>query len=257
MSQSSIRALIADDEEPARELLRALLSPWQDIEIVAEAGDGVTALEAIRALRPDVVFLDVKMPGMSGIEMIEALEPDALPLVVFVTAYDEFAVKAFEVSAFDYLLKPFEAARLRRTMTRVVARIREADRHERPAVETLLRAVRSGPAAQLVVKTDGRHLFLDPTEVERIEADGKHARIHLLGDGGKTTAILVRETLQNLESRLDPEVFVRVHRSSVVNRRQIREIQPWFKGDFVIIMRRGTKVVTGRTYREVITTLLR
>lgn len=246
----TIRTLIVDDEEPARELLRSFLSLYPDVEIVGEAGDGAQALAMIEREAPDLVFLDVQMPSMSGFDVVSALDPDAMPLVVFVTAYDQYALRAFEVSACDYLLKPFDADRLANTMRRVLARREGPVSDVQAAVRTLLGHVR--PALeQVVVKVDGRHLFLRPDEIEWFEAVGKDVRVHF---GAKS--VLVRETMNGLAERLDAQRFIRVHRSAIVNRAHIREMQPWFKGDYVIITRSGARVMSGRTYRAAVKELL-
>jgi len=168
-----------------------------------------------------------------------------LPLIVFVTAYDRYALRAFEVSACDYLLKPFDADRFANTMRRVLARREEPAQSARDAVRSLLAAVRSASVEQVVVKVDGRHVFLDANEIEWVEAVRKDARLHL---GAKT--LVVRESMTSLERRLDPTRFLRVHRSAIVNRGHIREMQPWFKGDYVLIMRSGARIVSGQTYRD-------
>ncbi|MEP6691525.1 MAG: LytTR family DNA-binding domain-containing protein [Gemmatimonadaceae bacterium] len=246
----TIRTLIVDDEEPARELLRSFLSHYPDVDIAGEAGDGAAALEMISNLAPDLVFLDVQMPRMSGFDVVAALDPNALPLIVFVTAYDQYALRAFEVSACDYLLKPFDADRLANTMRRVLFRREQPGADVHSAVRTLLAHVR--PAAeQVVVKADGRHIFLAADEIERFEAVGKDVRVHL---GAKT--LLVRESMNGLAGRLDATQFLRVHRSAIVNRSHIREMQPWFKGDYVIITRTGARIVSGRTYRAAVKQLI-
>lgn len=241
----TIRALVVDDEEPARELLRAFLAKWPDVIIAGEAGDGVSAIELTKRLSPHLLFLDVQMPRMSGFDVVAALDAETLPLIVFVTAYDRYALRAFEVSACDYLLKPFDADRFANTMRRVLARREEPAQSARDAVRSLLAAVRSASVEQVVVKVDGRHVFLDANEVEWVEAVRKDARLHL---GAKT--LVVRESMTSLERRLDPSRFLRVHRSAIVNRAHIREMQPWFKGDYVLIMRSGARIVSGQTYRE-------
>jgi two-component system, LytTR family, response regulator len=203
---------------------------------------------------PDLVFLDVRMPGLNGLDVAASLRPDATPLIVFVTAFEQYAVKAFELAACDYLLKPFDAARLAATMERVFARLRSAY----PAadlVRDLLRQMGPAPSPQVVVTVDGRHLFLDADDVEWIEAERKTSHLHLTR-GGTKGVISVRESIKSLERRLDPRTFVRVHRSAMVNRRQIREVQPWFKGDHVIVLRRGGRIVTGRTYRDAVLRLI-
>ena len=246
----TIRALVVDDEEPARELLRAFLAKWP-VTIVGEAGDGVTAIDLTRRLSPDLLFLDVQMPRLSGFDVVAALDADTLPLIVFVTAYDRYALRAFEVSACDYLLKPFDGERFANTMRRVLARREEPAQSARDAVRSLLAAVRPASVEQVVVKVDGRHVFLDANEIEWVEAVRKDARLHL---GARM--LLVRESMTSLERRLDPGRFLRVHRSAIVNRAHIREMQPWFKGDYVLIMRSGARIVSGQTYRDAAKRLL-
>jgi len=246
-----IRTLIVDDEEPARELLRAFLERQVDVQIVGEAGDGDAALEMIRRLRPELVFLDVQMPGRNGLDVVASLAMEELPLIVFVTAYDQYALRAFEVSACDYLLKPFDADRLAGTMRRVVARRERSGEDVAATIRSLLAHVQTARDEQIIVKSDGRHVFLQSDEIEWIEAVGKDLRLHL-----GSNVLVVREPLNSLERRLDPSHFLRVHRSAIVNRTRIREVQPWFKGDFVLILRSGVRVVTGRTYRGVVARLL-
>src|SRR5690349_21030169 len=158
----TIRVVIVDDEEPARELLRAFLRGWPEVEIVAEAGDGDAAVDAIRRYRPDLVFLDVQMPSMNGFDVVAALDPDQLPLIVFVTAYDQYALRAFEVSACDYLLKPFDRDRLAAAMRRIVDRRQSLGEELRRLVGHL----RQSTPQQIIVKSEGRHVFIDLDEIE-------------------------------------------------------------------------------------------
>jgi two-component system LytT family response regulator len=247
----SVRAVIVDDEEPARELLRAFLARWPEIDIVGEAGDGLSAIEMTKRLSPDLLLLDVQMPRVNGFDVVTALDATALPSIVFVTAYDQYALRAFEVSACDYLLKPFDADRFGAAMRRVLARRQDPGQSAREAIRALLASLQSVPAEQLVVRAGGSHLFLDPGEIEWAEAVRKETRLHL-----GTKSLLVNEPLHRLEARLDPNRFIRVHRSAIVNRSHIREMQPWFKGDFVLIMKTGARIVTGRTYRESVRRLM-
>lgn len=247
-----LRVVIVDDEDPAREFLRALLARRPDVEVVGEAGDGASAVATIRARQPDVVFLDVQMPVMNGFDVVAALEEHECPPIIFVTAYDAFALRAFEVNACDYLLKPFDAARLTTAMMRVFDRV-----PRQGAVKAALRSLvthvgaAARAAAPIVVKVDGSHIFLAPDEIEWVEAAGKEVRVHL-----GATRLLVRESLNSLEERLDRSAFIRVHRAALVNRNGIRQVQPWFKGDYVILTRNGTRIVTGRTYRARVRELL-
>jgi two-component system LytT family response regulator len=248
---TAVRALIVDDEEPARQLLRSFLAQWPEVQVVGEAGDGATAVELVRRLGPDLAFLDVQMPGMTGFDVVAALDPDKLPTIVFVTAYDQYALKAFEVSACDYLLKPFDSDRLATTMRRVFARSKKTEREVAAALRALLAHLRTPAADHVVVKADGRHLFLATDQIEWIEAVGKDVRLHIAG-----APVTVRESMNSLDQRLDPARFFRVHRSAIVNRSHIREMQSWFKGDYVLILKSGARVVSGRTYRPVVQRLL-
>jgi len=249
---TTLRVLIVDDEEPARDLLRAWLAKWREVQIAGEAGDGATAIARIRELRPDLVFLDVQMPDMNGFDVVGALAPSEQPMVVFVTAYDQYAVRAFEISACDYLLKPFDEDRLANTMARVLGRAGSPATDGGAELRRLVAHLRTVPPDQVVVRVDGRHIFLKPDEIEWIEASGKDVRVHVAG-----TSIVVRETMNGLERRLDPSRFVRVHRSTIVNRLHVREMQSWFKGDYVLILRSGARVVSGRTYRMVMEQLVK
>jgi two-component system, LytTR family, response regulator len=246
-----LRVVLVDDEEPAREVLRRWLSEWPRLEIVGEAGDGASALALIAAEQPDLVFLDVQMPGLTGLDVAAQLHAGRPPSVVFVTAFEQYAIRAFEVSACDYLLKPFDQARLRLTVERVLAQRTRMPGEVLEALRAALVGRTAAPASQVVVKVDGRHLFLRAEEIEWIEAVGKESRLHL--DSGE---LVVREALSSLEERLDAAWFVRVHRSAIVNRARIREVQPWFKGDYVLLMRRGARIVSGRTYRAAVQQLL-
>ena len=249
---SVLRTVIVDDEEPARELLRALLAGVADVDVVGEAGGGMEALAIIERLSPDLAFLDIQMPEMNGIDVAQALsERAALPAIVFVTAFDQYAVRAFELCALDYLLKPFDADRLEAAIARARGSRRGADPDVISAMRALL-ARASAPANEpIVFKTDGRHVFLGANEIEWIEAVGKEVRVH-----AGASALAVRESMGSVESRLDRAHFLRVHRSAIVNRSHIREVQPWFKGDYVLILRRGTRIVTGRTFRAAVQSLL-
>ena len=245
----TIRALIADDEPLARERMRSLLGAEQDIEIVGEARDGVEAVEAILSQSPDLVFLDVHMPKLDGFEVIQTVGADRMPAVVFVTAYDQHALRAFEVQALDYLLKPFDSERFQGALRRVR---RQIDRAETGDIgQRLLALVRDlRPASQsrtdrLVVKSGGRLFFLRADEIDWIEAAGNYVRLHVGAEGH-----LLRETMNSIESRLNPEIFFRIHRSHIVNIERIKELQPWFNGEYVVILRNGARLTLSRGYRE-------
>lgn len=243
-----IRALIADDEAPARRKLRDLLSRESDFEVVAEAGDGAEAVEAIRAASPDIVFLDIQMPRLDGFGVIQEVGVEAMPLVVFVTAYDEHALKAFEVHALDYLLKPFAPSRFERLLERVRRQLEPAaagDLAQR--IERLLATVRPAPDYPrqiLVEKDEGRQVLLAVDQIDRICAAGNYLRFVSQG-----TEFRRRGTLRDLEGRLDPARFLRLNRSEIVRLEAIREVQPWFHGDARVVLHDGTLLTWSRRYR--------
>jgi two-component system LytT family response regulator len=240
----TIRALIVDDEPLARGRLRTLLAGEPDVEVVGECGDGLEAVAAVEELSPDLLFLDVQMPALDGFAVLEALDADRLPAVVFVTAHDRYALRAFEVHALDYLLKPFDRDRFRKALGRARAQIAGAEGGGKlPALLADARARRQ-PADRLVIKSAGRVFFLRTEEIDWVEAAGNYVRLHCGGD-----AHLLRETMNGLEARLDGQRFLRVHRSTIVNVDRIRELQAWFHGDYLVILRDGTQLTLSRGYR--------
>lgn len=251
---ATLRGLIIDDEPFARELLAEMLQSHPDIHVAGEFGSGTQALEAIRSHRPDIIFLDVQMPGLDGFELLQALGTDEVPEVIFVTAYDYYALRAFEVHALDYLLKPFDEERLGRALARARVHLRRPDRqlHSRQIVALLEQlSARAKYASRLVIKK-GQRTFLQPVEeIDWLEADGKYVKVHV---GEKHHSI--RERMKQLEELLDPEHFLRISRSAIVNLDRIREIQPWFHGDLVVIMKTGAEVISTRGYRDALKALV-
>jgi two-component system, LytTR family, response regulator len=238
----SLRVLIVDDEPPARKKLQMLLRGERDVEVIGEASNGLDAVTAIEKHRPDAVFLDIQMPGMNGFEVLEALEGRNVPMVVFVTAYDQHAVRAFEVHAVDYLLKPFDRSRLQDC----IVRLRDGHHSVNSTLEKLLSEFRpKGYLSRILVKSHGRILFLDTEEIDWIGASANYVELH----AGKQT-FLIRETLTTLEEKLDPKRFARVHRTAIVNIDRIQELQPWSHNDFLIVLKDGTKLRMSRRYRE-------
>ena len=245
---SKIRTMVVDDEPVARERMVGLLSQEKDIELVGECADGQQAVNAIQQQHPDLVFLDVQMPGAGGFEVLQAVGPERMPMVIFVTAYDQHALRAFEVRALDYLLKPFDRTRFHDAVQRARATIEQQETGD--LGRRLLALVKDlRPAAprtdRLVVKSGGRLFFLRTDEIDWIEAAGNYARLHVGNDSP-----LLRETMISLESRLDAEKFFRIHRSRIVNMERIQELQPWFNGEYVVILRNGTRLTLSRGYRE-------
>jgi two-component system, LytTR family, response regulator len=243
-----IRTLIVDDEPLARERLAALLGAEGDIEIVAQCRDGEEAVTAIVDHEPDLVFLDVQMPQMNGFEVIEAVGNERMPLVIFVTAYDQHALKAFEVRALDYLLKPFDRERFTEALQRARNQIeREETGDLGRRLLALVKDLRKDQprAERLVVKAGGRLFFLRTDEIDWIEAAGNYVRLHV-----GNTSHLLRETMNAIEGRLDPEKFFRIHRSRIVNMERIQELQPWLNGEYSVLLRTGTRLTLSRGYRE-------
>jgi two-component system, LytTR family, response regulator len=251
---SSIRVVIVDDEPLAREGVRVQLAQYPEVHVVGECGDGPEAIRAIEQLTPDLLFLDVQMPGMDGFEVLRTLELDKFPVVVFITAYDQHALKAFEVSAIDFLLKPFDDERFQKAFDRAknqieIASIRSIDQH----LHKLLAAARSDEhyVERMVVKSFGRIFFLPTSEIDWIEAADNYVSLHT-----GAHAHLVRDTLTALEAKLDPRHFLRIRSSAIVNIDRIKELHPLFKGDFEVLLKSGAKLRTSRRYRERLSRLL-
>ena len=243
-----ISALIVDDERLSRKRIRRLLTAEADIDVLGECASGQEAIEFIAQRAPDVLFLDVQMPGMDGFAMLDSLDPGRVPIIVFVTAYDEYAVRAFEVHAFDYLLKPFDRKRFKECLQRVcsqVGRLRGGEANERlyALVETL--SARRRDLDRIAIRTAGHVVFAKTQDIDWIEAADNYVCLHC----GADTHIL-RETMNTLETRLDKDRFLRIHRSTIVNVDRIKELQPWFRGDYLVLLQDGTQLTLSRNYRE-------
>jgi len=243
-----IRALIVDDEPWARERIRALIEDEPSVEIAGESRSGSEAVRAIRELAPDLVFLDVQMPDLDGFEVIAEIGPSRMPAVVFVTAYDQHALRAFEVHALDYLLKPFDRRRFYQAVERAASLIR-AGRVERQLehLEGLMADVASRPRCleRLLVRAHGRMFFVHVDKIDWIEAAGNYVRVHT---GGKSH--LVRQTMKVLEQELDAVRFLRIHRSTIVNLDRVREISPLFSGEYSVVLVDGTRLTLSKGYRD-------
>ena len=235
-----IRALIVDDEPPARRRLRMLLQQERDVEIAGECGEASAAAVLVRELSPDVVFLDVRMPDGDGFELVDTLGVDRMPVTVFVTAYHEFALRAFDAAAIDYLLKPFDRERFAATMHRVRRAVTRTD----VAAERAADAAAAPYLERIAVRNGNRIRILHVDEIDHIAAEGNYVRLFT-----RERSFLERETLNALESRLDPRDFARVHRSAIVRIDRVREVEPLFHGEYVLILAGGAKVVSGRSYR--------
>jgi len=249
-----IRALVVDDEPAARAAIRALLADDTDIHIVGECADGRTALDAIRGQAPDLLFLDIQMPEMDGFTLLRRLDPAEIPVVLFVTAYDQYALRAFEVHALDYLLKPFDDERFREAVAHAKQQVRQGKLGAlSEQLAALLEGVGRPPAAtsngrylkRLAIKAGGRVTILGVKDIDWIEAEGDYVKIH----AGRAWHLL-RETMKHLETQFDPARFVRIHRSTIVNVERIKELQPYFRGEYVVILQDGTSLKLSRGYKE-------
>ncbi|MGH9766974.1 MAG: LytR/AlgR family response regulator transcription factor [Blastocatellia bacterium] len=249
-----IRILIVDDEPLARKRLRELLKADSEIVILGECANGAETISAARELAPDLIFLDVQMPGIDGLAVSEALDGNQNPLVIFVTAYEQYAVRAFDVQAVDYLLKPFDRARFTQALQRAKERLREKRRDDvNRQILGLLSEIKDKPQYldRLVIKNNDRVFVLKTDEIDWIEAEGNYVRVHF----GKQSS-LMRETLTRLAAQLDPRQFPRIHRSRLVNIDRIQELQPWSHRDWRIILRNGAELRLSRNYRDQLSQLL-
>jgi len=246
-----IKTIIVDDEPPARRNLRALLKPAADIDLVKECGNGRDAVSGIRALEPDLVFLDVQMPEMDGFEVLEQLSDQPMPVIIFVTAYDQYALKAFEVSALDYLLKPFDDARFHKALAAARRQIEQQDASLLGnKLLTLIESREIAPDSQprfparLMIKTTGRVIFIRTDEVDWIEACDNYVQLHV---GGKTH--LLRQTMTELEGTLNPKQFARIHRKTIVNLDRVTQLVPHVN-EHLVVLQDGTELKVSRSRRE-------
>lgn len=243
-----IRTLIVDDEPLARRGLRAALAKDREIEIVDEAADGPEAIEKIRSIKPDLVFLDIQMPELNGFEVLDSLGADEIPMVVFVTAYDQYALNAFQVHALDYLLKPYEDERLLEAVDRAKAHLRQKNGSSpMKRVQEMLDSTRGerSRVGRIMVRSGGRITFVRVDDVDWIEAQGDYICLHTQGKKH-----LIREKISDMETQLSPENFLRIHRSTMVNVTRIREMQPMFHGEYAVVLQDGTRLTMSRSFRD-------
>jgi two-component system, LytTR family, response regulator len=246
-----IRALIVDDEPLAREGIRMRLAREPDIVVVGECSNGRQAVSLIERDSPDLVFLDIQMPKLDGFGVIAAIGARRMPQVIFVTAYDEHALRAFEVHALDYLLKPIDGARFMEALTRARSRIRGNELQEQ--LHALLAGIKVEKRylTRLSIKTGGRILFLSAEEIDWIEASDNYVLVHAGRDSH-----LHHTTMNSLEERLDPGAFLRIHRSTIINLQRVKELHPMFHGEYRVILKDGTELASGRSYRSKLQRLL-
>jgi two-component system LytT family response regulator len=255
---AAIRAIIADDERLAREKLRILLASEPNIKLVAECHDGQQAVSAIRTYRADLLLLDIQMPGMDGFQVLNELLPEEMPVVIFTSAYDQYAIRAFEAHALDYLLKPFDQERLHHALERARLELNKSqDREITHRILDLLSQVKSEmlPApfseGRLVIRAKGRVVFLNLSEIDWIEASANYVRLNV----GKESH-LFRETIGRISERLNPNHFVRVHRSTIVNVRKIKELIPVNSGEYIVVLKSGKELSCSRSYRAALESMI-
>ena len=241
---TKIRALIVDDEPLARRRIKSLLAHDSSVDVIGECSDGYKAISSIKELTPDLVFLDVQMPAMDGFEVIKTIGPEQMPTVIFVTAYDHYALRAFEVSALDYLLKPFDRSRFQKTLDRAKTMIRRMQNDQLLSLLGDLRREHEVPD-RFIIKSGGRVVFLRVEEIDWMTAVGNYVRLQVGRDSH-----LMRETMTGMEAKLNSDRFMRIHRSTIVNLDRVKEVQPWAKGEYVVVMRDGTQLIMSRRYRQ-------
>jgi two-component system, LytTR family, response regulator len=243
-----IRALIADDEPLARERITRLLSSESDVQIVSQCRDGLETLTSIKCSKPDLAFLDIEMPEIDGLAILREIPPDVTPVIIFTTAYDHYAIQAFEAHALDYLLKPFDEERFRRALQRARAHLENL--RSKDLAERLLAALEEARPTttegdRLVIKSGGKVVFLKLEEIDWVEAAANYVHIH-----AGTEGYYMRETMNSFEARLDASRFIRIHRSTIVNLAKIKELQPCNNGEFIVVLRNGKELSLSRGFRD-------
>lgn len=245
-----IRTVVVDDEPLACKRLEKLLKEDEEIDLLSLCANGKEAIKTINASEPDLVFLDIQMPEINGFEVLQQIEVEKVPLIIFVTAYDEYALKAFDVHALDYLLKPFKKERFYESLDRAKKALQKDNRAQiNGNIESLLAYLdESGdPLTRILVKSSGRYFFLKTSDIDWIESAGNYVRIHSKGEN-----YLIRETMINMEKKLNSDTFFRIHRSTIINVEKVKELEQWFHGDYQVIMYDDQKLTMSRNYKELL-----
>lgn len=248
--ENSIRTIVVDDEPLACKRLVKLLEQDPEIKVIEVCADGKEAIEKINEKQPDLVFLDIQMPEINGFDVLQNLDQDHVPAIIFVTAYDEYALKAFEVHALDYLMKPFSEERFNDSLKRAKAAIKQESKTAiNSKVENLLEYLEPSreSLSRILVKSSNRYFFLKVNDIDWIESAGNYVRIH---SGDKN--YLIRDTMINMEKKLDSDLFFRIHRSTIINVDKVKELEQWFHGDYMVIMHSGEKLTLSRNYKKLL-----
>jgi two-component system LytT family response regulator len=242
------RILIVDDEPLARDRIREMLRGDDEVQFIKEARNGREAIEAIIEHAPDLVFLDIQMPDMDGFEVLQRIEADHIPFVIFVTAYDQYALRAFEVHALDYLMKPFDRERFARAWRHAKDQLRNpSDGRRVGQIMAMLEEIKAGTryVERFPIKSSEKILFVRSEDVDAIEAEGNYVRLKVAG-----CSYMLRETINSIESQVDPHTFVRIHRSTIVNMNRVKELQAWARGEYRVVLENGSYYTLSRGYRE-------
>ncbi|MGD8428306.1 MAG: LytTR family DNA-binding domain-containing protein [Balneolaceae bacterium] len=248
--EAPIKTVIVDDEPLACKRLAKLLKEDKDVNVIEVCKNGKEAIETINEKKPELVFLDIQMPEVDGFDVLNNINRDHTPVIVFVTAYDEYAVRAFEVNAFDYLLKPFKKERLENALGRAKKAIRDTPEEVlNSKIGDLLETLKGSGnhLKRLMVKSSGQYFFIKAEDIDWVEAAGNYVRIH---SGNKR--YLIRNTMVNMEKKLDPDIFFRIHRSAIVNINRVKTMEKWFHGDYKVMMENGEELTMSRNYKELL-----
>lgn len=248
---SRAKVLIVEDERLAANALHRLLLRDTEMQVVGISADGKTAIRDIQQLQPEIVFLDIQIPEVDGFGVIETIGVENMPIVVFVTAYDQYTLRAFEVQALDYLLKPFDDSRFYATLNRIKRELLVRRHLQKEKLTSLLQQAGSRPVTRLPIKSGGKVMFIHLEEIDYIEAAGNYIKLHV-----GPQEFLTRETMNSFEARLSISEFVRIHRSVIVNRKRIKELKPWFTGEYAVILDSGKELTLSRGYRDKLSILL-
>jgi len=243
----AIRVLIVDDEPLARERIREMLKDDREMEIVGEARNGIEAVASITSLAPDLVFLDVQMPDMDGFDVLQKINVKRMPVIIFVTAYDQHAIRAFAVHAVDYLMKPFDRKRFAEPLDQAKIFMRGTNEPDTSRIMNILQELKAGPRylERFAIKDGEKVFFVRTEDVDAIEAQGNYVRLNL-----GNSSHLLRETLNNVEAQIDPRMFVRIHRRTIVNMNRVKELQTWARGEYRVVLQTGACYSLSRSYRQ-------